>query len=293
MAIIRSKRQAHYTIIDNRVFAKNQLSFEAMGLLGYLLSKPDNWTVSVAELVGVTQDTRKQSKNDAIYTILNELIAKGFVERKKNQSGKVDYTVYDCPQVSQIGKIPNRENPKQGDSLIGKIPNRENPDLNNNGDKEVTITELPPYPQNAETETQDCANALADGKPSTGECAAAPMTEAQPKAAKKQSAPVADIIAAYNEILGDRLPKATETPEHRKRAIATRWRELLGTYNPYGKLRYDDTEGGLRYWRALFAKARTNPHWLGENDRNWRADLDWFMKPRNFTKLVEFIPQSK
>ena len=42
MAIIRSERRKNFTHIDNKVFADNVLSFRAMGLLGYLLSKPDN-----------------------------------------------------------------------------------------------------------------------------------------------------------------------------------------------------------------------------------------------------------
>ena len=32
-----------------------------MGMLGYLLSKPDDWRVVVPELVNVTKDTKKQT----------------------------------------------------------------------------------------------------------------------------------------------------------------------------------------------------------------------------------------
>ena len=45
MAIIRAKRDRNFTVIDNCVFADKQLSFAAIGLLCYLLSKPDNWLV--------------------------------------------------------------------------------------------------------------------------------------------------------------------------------------------------------------------------------------------------------
>ena len=98
-------------------------------------------------------------------------------------------------------------------------------------------------------------------------------------------------MKAYNAVLGEVMPKAVELTDYRKREITARWKQLLGSLNPRGKIRYSGVEDGLHYWRGLFAKALENAHWCGDNDRNWRADLDWFMKPRNFTKLVEFIPQ--
>lgn len=126
MAIIRSNRQTNYTVIDNRVFADHQLSFAAMGLLGYLLSKPDNWQVSVNQLIGTTEGTEKQSKRDAVLKMLDELKAKGFVQMKRKAEGGVDYIVFDSPQI-QNGEIPLRENPTVGNSHNGKIPLRENP----------------------------------------------------------------------------------------------------------------------------------------------------------------------
>lgn len=126
MAIIRSNRQTNYTVIDNRVFADHQLSFAAMGLLGYLLSKPDNWQVSVNQLIGTTEGTEKQSKRDAVLKMLDELKAKGFVQMKRKAEGGVDYIVFDSPQ-SQNGEIPLRENPTVGNSHNGKFPQWENP----------------------------------------------------------------------------------------------------------------------------------------------------------------------
>lgn len=105
--------------------------------------------------------------------------------------------------------------------------------------------------------------------------------------------PVREIMQAYNEILGGTLPKVVEMTDYRKREVSARWKQLFGSLNPKGEVRYADTQSGLNYWRRLFAKVLHNPHWCGNNDRNWRADFDWFMKPRNFTKLVEFIPQKR
>ena len=44
MSIIRKKHTAHYTVIPNHVWDDDRLKLDAKGMLGYLLSRPDNWT---------------------------------------------------------------------------------------------------------------------------------------------------------------------------------------------------------------------------------------------------------
>ena len=108
----------------------------------------------------------------------------------------------------------------------------------------------------------------------------------------KPKAPVTDIYDAYNEVLGDKLPKALILTDARKRDIAARWNELLNTEHK-GKLRYSGIEDGLHWWKRLFAKVTLNPHWVGENDRGWRADLDWIINKKNFVKVLEYVPNNK
>ena len=121
MAIIRTKREHNYTVVSNKVYDKNQLSWQAMGLLGYLLTKPDNWKVMVADLVNVTKDTKKPTGKEGVYNIINELKEKGFISVRKNSDGSTDYTVYDEP-IQQS----NHENPNQGKPNQGK-PNQAEP----------------------------------------------------------------------------------------------------------------------------------------------------------------------
>lgn len=107
---------------------------------------------------------------------------------------------------------------------------------------------------------------------------------------KKESAPVAEIVALYNHELGGVLPRAITLNASRKRAISARWREMLNSSTPAGQIRYVSRESGLDWWAKFFRKVQMNPHWLGENDRGWTADLDWLTAPRNFTKVLEFRP---
>ena len=141
MAIIRTNREHSYTIVSNKVYDKNQLSWQAMGLLGYLLTKPDNWQVMVAELVNVTKDTKKPTGREGVYNIINELKEKGFISVRKNSDGSTDYTVYDEPiQQSNQGK-PNQGKPNQGKPNQGKPnqaePNQAEPTLVNTEYKQV------------------------------------------------------------------------------------------------------------------------------------------------------------
>lgn len=122
MAIIRSKRETKFTVINNCVFERNNLSFAAMGMLGYLLEKPDNWSVNPIELAKATEGTAKKSGRDAVYALLDELMAKGFVTRIKYANGKVDYTVFDEPVT---------DNPYYGKDVLREIPITENPDTEN------------------------------------------------------------------------------------------------------------------------------------------------------------------
>lgn len=114
MAIIRAKREHNYTVINNKVFQRNQLSWQAMGMLSYLLSKPDDWSVVVNELIGVTKDTAKPTGNNGVYNILKELKEKGFVQVRKNGDGTTDYIIFDTPNQAN----PNQANPNQAETTL-------------------------------------------------------------------------------------------------------------------------------------------------------------------------------
>ena len=107
MSTIRTKKTENYSVINNAVFAANTLSWRAMGLLSYLLSKPDNWEVQVDALVKVTEGTAKNDRKDTVYEILKELKEAGFMVMTRNKDGSVAYTIHDSPNREK----PNREKP--------------------------------------------------------------------------------------------------------------------------------------------------------------------------------------
>ena len=98
MSIVRTEhnKENPYVMLNKHVLEDKNLSWTAKGLWSYLMSRPNDWTVSVAHLSTIYED--KGGGEKAIYTLLNELIAKGYCTRKqttgeKGQFGKYDYTI--------------------------------------------------------------------------------------------------------------------------------------------------------------------------------------------------------
>ena len=312
MTIIRAKREHDFSIISNKVYDKNQLSWQAMGLLGYLLTKPDNWKVMVAELVNVTKDTKKPTGKEGVYNIIKELRDKGFIVVKKNSDGSTDYKVFDEP----IQK-PNQAEPNQAE------PNQAEPTLINTEYKQVlkyTNTPLPPNDENskddlnanafvsadAKTHERDDQDVLqivgqeAEAEQSTLKTNSESKTDSSrkgnrqdgnvPRRRRSDSVPCQAIADCYNEILGDRLPNVQLLNETRKRAITARWMEIKGTKAPNGKIRFESTEDGLSWFASVFRKVAMNPFWMGDNSSGFAVSFDWIFKPANFLKIIEWRP---
>jgi hypothetical protein len=80
----------------------------------------------------------------------------------------------------------------------------------------------------------------------------------------------ADLFATWNNFRGD-LPKAQKLTNVRKQSAKARLKE-----NP-----------NLEYWREVIKKLATAPFTSGQNDRGWRADFDFLLKPDTHIKVSE------
>jgi hypothetical protein len=81
------------------------------------------------------------------------------------------------------------------------------------------------------------------------------------------------VFETYNE-LAQRvgLPVARGLTPDRKKAIACRLKD----------------HGGWTAWEAVLNNIERSAFLQGRNDKNWRpTGLDWFLKPANFTKVIE------
>ena len=96
MAIKKIKGlESEFSIFPNSTLNAH-LSWGAKGLLAYLCSKPDDWSVSVQQLVNHSKLSIKPTGRDGTYTLINELMAKGYMQRtQNNDSGKFSSTDYE------------------------------------------------------------------------------------------------------------------------------------------------------------------------------------------------------
>jgi uncharacterized protein YdaU (DUF1376 family) len=81
-----------------------------------------------------------------------------------------------------------------------------------------------------------------------------------------------EMTKIWNEECGS-ISRANKPNASRRGRCARAWRHEFG--------------GSADQWRAYCRRVAASPHLRGENDREWRADLDWVLKPENISKIQE------
>ena len=91
-------------------------------------------------------------------------------------------------------------------------------------------------------------------------------------ASKTKAAPVPyqEIMAAYNETLGEFLPNIQKIDGNRRKTTAARYKEA----------------GSVEALREVFELVKESDFLTGRNGA-WQASFDWIMKPSNFQKIRE------
>lgn len=149
--IVRSKRKSGYTVMSNKGLTDERLSWKARGLLAYLLSKPDDWSISERQLADAGPDGRA-----AVQSALAELEGHNYVKREKtrNEKGHIIWVSTICDEP--WSDFPTTDNPTAGKPSAGS-PSADEPAAGNRTiiSTVVTSTDLP------NTEQQPVADATA------------------------------------------------------------------------------------------------------------------------------------
>lgn len=90
--IVRAK-DTNYVVMDKTFLNDTRLSWKAKGILAYMLSKPDDWTFYLDELIKHSTDGKSSFKSG-----FNELKKYGYVrmERKKREDGTFKWEAVVC-----------------------------------------------------------------------------------------------------------------------------------------------------------------------------------------------------
>lgn len=130
--ITRAVSRDRFTVIHNRTIEDDRLSFRALGLLVFVLSKPDNWKTHVNHLATTHSEGR-----EAVRSALTELEGFGYVERKwmraeGEATPSMHYLVSELPACPEIGNPENR---------VPRIRDAQKPATSKEGSKEVVSTD--------------------------------------------------------------------------------------------------------------------------------------------------------
>ncbi len=84
--------------------------------------------------------------------------------------------------------------------------------------------------------------------------------------------PHKEIVNAYHKILPE-LASVKEWNDKRKAWLRKRWNDSIKRQN-------------LKWWEGYFEYVRKSPFLMG-NKTDFQADLEWLIRPTNFTKVIE------
>lgn len=88
----------------------------------------------------------------------------------------------------------------------------------------------------------------------------------------------AAIAELYNRVCGDVLPRCVALNAKRKNNIRNLCSLTINGDKPFRD---------LDFWEGYFNDCLTNKHWTGQNDRGWRADLEFLTRQEVALKALE------
>ncbi len=106
MPVLRRTKTRKYAMIENAVFEDASLSWEARGVLGYLLTKPDHWQVRLHDLI-----RHGPAGEDKMRRILKDLERAGYLlrERGRLEDGRFAWFTYVIEEPgSLMGESPRQ-----------------------------------------------------------------------------------------------------------------------------------------------------------------------------------------
>lgn len=232
-----------------------------------------------------------------VYKAITYLEEKGFIRRERivlNSSNNYILNLTDQAHSSTNGSTKNGStkfgtSPKNGLSVgpnMGRVvgPNTGHEPVNEpvietiNTSNDVLVRRADPGSPDAQKDAVNESEKFNLTEPKEE------LTPKQRSAQIGSHCPHEKIIALYHECL-PMLPTVRIWSEDRRKTLAARWRTLV---NDKG---YQSEEEGLGWFKRLFGYIRRSRFLTGETPQKeghtWRPDLEWIIKPKNLTKIIE------
>jgi hypothetical protein len=288
MATFCVQRNKNYTTMSNIHFRDKRLSFRAKGLLSTMLSLPEDWDYTLLGLTKLSTDGK-----DAIRSALKELENCGYLIRRRttDEKGRYssnEYLIYEAPQKKNGAPEPPKPKPKK------PKPEPEPPGTGGKTDPgepssgKPTMDGNTPEPSSAFPTMEGNAPDPSSGKPTLEKPTLEKPTPENPTQLNTKlqitkdintpivpksevpECPVEEIRAAFNTLC-PQLREAKRITGNRLRKVKTIWRDYPS----------------LEEFQQVFTRVSASFFLTGKNDFNWKADLDWIMKPANWVNILE------
>lgn len=143
--IIRRQLTANFTMIPNDAILDERLTIGARWLLCYLLSRPNDWEVRIADIQKKGAVGREKA-----YAMVKELIGLGWIRKDeaRQKDGKwngIEYVVMMEPEIAVVAKTPFPENPHTAEPLAANhhltkdlpLPNTERTNISADAEAEL------------------------------------------------------------------------------------------------------------------------------------------------------------
>ena len=102
----------------------------------------------------------------------------------------------------------------------------------------------------------------------------------KPAARKEDETPYQEILACYQSVCTGKFLGAEVLNDKRKRNIKRAYELSVRGEQPF-------KDRGIEFWEKYFTRCTTNRHWCGENDRGWKADLEFVTREENVLKVLQ------
>ena len=152
MAILRVQKRKEYGLILNSVTNDERLSYRALGIYAYLITKPDDWQIIISNIYRKAGEESGREGKKAVYAAMKELADLGYITKESlKESGRfagIDYTLHETP-CTQKGDTETPPHTLLPDTLLSdtvngplQITNKQITDLTNSTNDVVAIVNV-------------------------------------------------------------------------------------------------------------------------------------------------------
>lgn len=190
----------------------------------------------------------KQTVIATIKTLIDDGLLSECGQRKNSNGYTVEYTI----NVRTLRALPlvKSHQEDQSENLTGQAASPV---------KEFDLTSQAALPDQSENLTQTPLNPPKPPKGKVVASADAPLT-------------VSELVEDWNDLAAETgLSKVKVMSDARRKRAAARIKKFPD----------------LTLWQQAFANIRGSPFLLGDNDKGWKADFDFLLQDKSFSRLIE------